>query len=313
MVLDLVLCFVLVLSSVRGYQRGLASKLIGVAGIMTSYVASAMLYKPLGDVLRDTWELPPLVAYGGGGMAVFFVVSALFGLADRIRRSVMQRHMVTLTLVDRLLGAALGFFTGSVYALLVLFLAFVLPPDGAVAGMLQTPDSLLLARARPMTDSLTAAIAGKVMGDGDLGRVVGHTLTSPGTVAKKTQSLMASPRLEAVLSDRELMEKVRKGELDAAMRDSHVQDLFADRAAKEWLQEFTDNPDGKAADADRRTMLKMLSAVERFRSMPVAQQILADPEIQAQLRKGDIVSLMRNKKLGQLLTGSEPPAEERQP
>ncbi|MBI2943709.1 MAG: CvpA family protein [Candidatus Wallbacteria bacterium] len=311
MVLDLVLLFVLVVSALRGFQRGLASKLIGVAGILTSYVASVMLYRPLGDVLRDAWQLPPLVAYGGGGMAVFFVVSLLFSIADAIRRSILERHMVTLTLLDRVLGGALGLLTGSVYALLVIFLAFLLPPQGSLAAMLQTGESLLLAQARPLTDSLTANIAGNLMGDPDLGRVVGRTLTNPGVVARKTQSLLGSPRMDAVVGDRELMERVRKGETEAVLKDSRVRELMDDPAARAWLDELA-GP-GKGREAGKRTMLKVLGAVERFRSLPVAQQVLADPEIQAQLRKGDIVSLMRNKKLGQLLTGGEVPPEERQP
>src|SRR5688572_11258161 len=101
MVLDLALVFVLIVSTIRGYQKGLASKLIGVAGILTAYVASMTLYRPLGDVLRDTYGLPPLIAYGGGGMVVFGVVTLLFALADIIRRSIMERHMATLTALDR--------------------------------------------------------------------------------------------------------------------------------------------------------------------------------------------------------------------
>ncbi|MBI4870036.1 MAG: CvpA family protein [Candidatus Riflebacteria bacterium] len=305
---------VLMIAGYRGHQRGLASKLIGLAGLVTSYVASMGLYRPLGDILRDQFGWPPLVAYSGAGAGVFFLVSLLFGIADGMRRRFMQKHLITLTALDRALGATLGVLIGAVYVLVALLLAFLLPPEGAVANTLQTQESKALQFARPATNYVTAAISGLILGDGDLGQVIGHTLSNPTGTSLKVQQFMNSPRLEPVMSDHELLAAVRAGDFKTVMDDARVQRLLADPAARECAKEFSGSADEEQIAATHKTLLKMVATIARLRTTAWAQEIAGDRELQDQLKKGDIVSLMRNHKLGRALAGeSSTAAEDRQP
>ncbi len=313
MVLDLVLVAVVLIATVRGYQRGLASRLIGIAGIVTSYLASFALYRPLGDVVRDQFGWPPLLAYAAAGTAVFTIVGVLFSIADGVRIRFMRKHMMTLTALDRGLGATLGLLIGAVYAGVALMLAFLLPPDGAIAGMLQTPQSQLLTSARPVTHEVTARVSGALLGDRDLGRVVSRTLANPAATSVKIRQLLDSPRTAVLMGDHEMMDLVRKGSFRQVMQDERVKRFLEDPASKECVAEFQDSSGSpESQEATRKVLLKTVARVERLKSSPWAQEILQDQEIQSLLKKGDIVGLMRNRKLGQLLMGEAPAPEDRQ-
>jgi uncharacterized membrane protein required for colicin V production len=313
-VLDLILVAVLLIATVRGYQRGLASRLIGIAGLITSYLAAFALYRPLGDVVRDQFGWPPLLAYAVAGTVVFTIVGLLFALADGLRVRFMRKHMMTLTALDRGLGATLGLLIGAAYVGVALVLAFLLPPEGALAGMLQTPQSQLLTSARPVTHELTSRVSGLLLGDRDLGRVVSRTLANPAATSVKIRQLLDSPRTAVLMGDHEMMDLVRKGNFKQVMQDERVRKFLEDPASRECVEEFQDDSASpESREATQKVLLKTVARVERLKSSPWAQEILQDQEIQALLKKGDILGLMRNRKLGQLLMGEAPPQDDRQP
>ncbi len=304
MIIDLIVVFALLIGTVRGYYRGLASKLIGLAGLITSYVAALVLYRPLGDLLVETYRVPSLLAYGGSGMTVFMIVSALFSIADGVRHRIMKKKMITLTRMDRVLGAALGFLVNATYAFVAVFLVSCFPADSGVARFLAPGDSVAVNLARPLTEAAAAMLSEMVTGDDGIGRMVTRAASDPEAVSERVRDLMTVPDFHALLADDDLMQRVGSGDLDSALEDSRVGVFLQNPAVQDFMLEFADESEtGAEADVQqKRMLLQMMARVSRLKSQPWMQAISGDPEIQDMLKKGDVLGLMQNEKLGNILT-----------
>jgi len=139
-ILDLSLMALLAFFLVRALMRGFVREVMGLAGVITAVVVSAMAYEPLGRFLAELadsksawWD----VAAFGIILAIIFIFFTYLGLA--LSRLVNSGPFSSL---DRLAGAGVGLIKGVLvcYILLhivVLIIPFKLPR--VLEGSFMTP------------------------------------------------------------------------------------------------------------------------------------------------------------------------------
>jgi len=124
-VLDWIFLFLLALSAVMGFLRGLVRSLCSLAGIVIGIVLAGWYAQQLSVPLAR-WITPPLAAQVVAFLTIALGTMLLFALAGRIIRSTMR--VVGLGFVDRCAGALFGLLRGYlVVAAALLPLAGYLP------------------------------------------------------------------------------------------------------------------------------------------------------------------------------------------
>ncbi|KMY67305.1 hypothetical protein AAU61_10645 [Desulfocarbo indianensis] len=139
-ILDLSLMALLAFFLVRALMRGFVREVMGLAGVITAVVVSAMAYEPLGHFLAELADSKSVwwdVAAFGIILAIIFIFFTYLGLA--LSRLVNSGPFSSL---DRLAGAAVGLIKGVLvcYILLhivVLIIPFKLPR--VLEGSFMTP------------------------------------------------------------------------------------------------------------------------------------------------------------------------------
>lgn len=125
-ILDLSLMALLAIFLVRALMRGFVREVMGLAGVITAVIVSAMAYEPLGQFLAELagsksiwWE----VAAFGIILAIIFVFFTYLGLA--ISRLVNSGPFSGL---DRLAGAGVGLIKGILVCYILLHIIVIVIP-----------------------------------------------------------------------------------------------------------------------------------------------------------------------------------------
>ncbi len=125
-ILDLSLMVLLVFFLVRALMRGFVREVMGLAGVVTAVVVSAMAYEPLGHFLAELagsksvwWD----VAAFGIILIIIFIFFTYLGLA--ISRLVNSGPFSG---VDRLAGAAVGLIKGVLVCYILLHIVVIVIP-----------------------------------------------------------------------------------------------------------------------------------------------------------------------------------------
>jgi membrane protein required for colicin V production len=142
---DLLIVAVLAVSVISAFLRGFLLEVFALAGLFFGLVAAAKEYKPVALWL-ESWTGP----WGNGSAAgedvaslVAFLVIALgimllATLVGRLLRSTASQ--IGLGIIDRMLGAALGFVKGcAVITLAVMAITAFLPQSGCLRGSRLAP------------------------------------------------------------------------------------------------------------------------------------------------------------------------------
>ncbi len=113
---DWIIIAVLLLSVIQAAISGFFQEAFGIAGLVCGYLLAAWQYHRVAEhfapYLKSMW-LGDIVGF----LAIFLGVIILAGIAGRIARSVVRG--VGLTLVDRILGGALGLVRGGLTVAIV--------------------------------------------------------------------------------------------------------------------------------------------------------------------------------------------------
>jgi membrane protein required for colicin V production len=130
--LDYILIGILAFALVRVFVRGLILEVAAVLGILAGFVVAGHYHPVLADFLRSRFPSLPhavFLSYALVFLAIWLAVALLGLLASKLARTLF------LGWADRLLGAAVGLFKGTVAAaVLVTVLTLFLPGGSQVLG-----------------------------------------------------------------------------------------------------------------------------------------------------------------------------------
>jgi membrane protein required for colicin V production len=128
--LDCILIGILAFTLVRGFMRGLIREVAGVLGILVGSVGAGRFHPVLAALLRSRLPSLPyadLIAYGLVFVSTWSAFVLLGLLASRVARALLLGWM------DRLLGAFVGLFKGTLASVvLVTVLTLFLPSSSQV-------------------------------------------------------------------------------------------------------------------------------------------------------------------------------------
>jgi membrane protein required for colicin V production len=130
--LDYIVIGILAFALVRGFTRGLILEVAAVVGILAGFVAAGHYHPVAAAFLRSRFpSLPYAVAFGYALvlLATWLTVSLLGLFVSKLARNLL------LGWADRLLGAAVGLFKGTLAAaVLVTVLTLFLPGGSQILG-----------------------------------------------------------------------------------------------------------------------------------------------------------------------------------
>lgn len=122
---DLVIIAILLLGALRGYSRGFVAELTGalalVAAVAAPFVYPGMWDKPLGDATHLGEGSAHVIGMLIFAAIAYILILYLGSLLNRIAR------LPILSIVNRFLGAVIGFAWAAVFVWVVLFVALYFP------------------------------------------------------------------------------------------------------------------------------------------------------------------------------------------
>lgn len=138
--LSLVLLAFIGLMAVTGLRKGLVRQVLGLVGLVASVLLALQYYDVASDYILRYFAVPEGVATILGFAAVCLGVAAIISILGWIWGRLVKYSPVSI--LDSLGGALLGFAKGALLAMILLFVIYALPFEGAR----QTIDSSSIAR-----------------------------------------------------------------------------------------------------------------------------------------------------------------------
>jgi len=122
---DIGIVAILLLSLVRGYQRGLLQQTAALLGIGLGVLVALHRYHLVSEFLQETFLLPPVLANIVAFVLITMVISALVNLLGFLLQKLTR--FLFLAVVDSIGGAGLGLVKGGVVVYLLLLLLARVP------------------------------------------------------------------------------------------------------------------------------------------------------------------------------------------
>lgn len=130
-ILDIIVCAILVISSLIAFHRGLISSTLSLAGWVSSFLLTYWTYPKIEPALLQYMSLLFASIVGYGGLFMAFLV--LFALLNTILNSILSS--IRKGFWDRTLGMTFGFIRG----ILIVFVLFI--ASSILYGILQGVDN----------------------------------------------------------------------------------------------------------------------------------------------------------------------------
>lgn len=126
-IIDILILVGLVLATVLGYRDGLFRKILGIASFFIGLIAATKFMGPLGRVFAHTFNFSIEISY----VLAFFMVFMAVIVLQKIIYRIVGEMSGGLKVINRLGGAILGIFQGSLsISLLLLMLSiFEIPSE----------------------------------------------------------------------------------------------------------------------------------------------------------------------------------------
>jgi membrane protein required for colicin V production len=142
---DWLILIVILASTIEAARSGFFQEVFGIAGLVFGYLLAAWQYRRLSDwfstFLKSPW-LADIVAF----LIIFMVVLLVAGIAGRIARWAMKES--GLSLLDRILGGAIGLLKGSLMvAVILMSMAAFTPTSKWLESSQLAPYFLVVGRA----------------------------------------------------------------------------------------------------------------------------------------------------------------------
>lgn len=115
--LDILIALIVTLPAFFGFRKGFLRKLLGILGIILGFILAVKFYDTVASLLSTFVKGNPVFV---DVLAFLFIISILYGTAVWLARFISSMNSGT-TLIDKILGTAVGFIQGLIIASILLF------------------------------------------------------------------------------------------------------------------------------------------------------------------------------------------------
>lgn len=300
---------------VMGYRYGLTGALINLAGMVAGYLA-AVWYARAGAVeLAARTGLAPLLALPLASLLIFLVVTRAFYLLHLIVRKLLgeddKNGPSPLLTMDKMGGLGFGLIKGTAIVGLVLWGLPTLIGSGALAGQMGLAESQAAALVRTVLETTSRYAFSLVVDDANAQSVMAHAVAQPRAAMQEAAGLVANPALKTCLADPEVQAKLRAQDVQAFVNTRAFETLVADPGVQQSLKSLGFQPQSGTQLARGEVALSLvnvstqmkgqLTKLQSAASTQEMQAFLADPKVQDQLKKGELVGVMNDPRLARIL------------
>jgi len=127
--LSLVLLVFVGVMAVTGLRKGLVRQILGLVGLVASVMLALQYYDVAAEYVLQYFAVPEGIATILGFAAVCLSVAAVISIFGWIWGRLVKYSPVSI--LDSLGGAFFGFAKGALFAMIVLFMVYALPFEGA--------------------------------------------------------------------------------------------------------------------------------------------------------------------------------------
>ena len=127
--LSLVILVFVGLMGVAGLRKGLVRQILGLVGLIASVILALQYYDVASDYILRYFAVPEGIAAILGFASVCLGVAAIISVFGWIWGRLVKYSPVSI--LDSLGGALFGFAKGALFAMVVLFMVYALPFEGA--------------------------------------------------------------------------------------------------------------------------------------------------------------------------------------
>lgn len=302
MIADLVILGIMALAAVRGYRRGVALTVLGIAGVGGGYLGALLLARPLGGALAGSAGPPLVVALPLAGMLILgsagLITRVLSGRLETARRQDRERG-VPARWADSAGGAALAAgATGAIAVVVVSLVAGAL----ALAGGAPSPlaGSFAARLGAPLTRSLVYLGARGAIRDPLGSAVLAAIAADPRRGVQALETVTRDQRIQALWSDPALRQALARQDRVAIADHPMVRALASDSAFRNAAERIGLARSGVGAaglsEALATRVGPLVRSVESLRSDPELRQMLEDPELRARLDAGEVGSILTDQR-----------------
>jgi len=303
--IDLLVLIILAASAFHGWRKRFLPYLIVTLGTVAGYFGAFLLAPGLSGPLGSAFGLSPLLAPLAAGLAVFWGVTLVAGVAawlvGRHRRRRVEAGEIPDRLAGKIGGAALGLVRGTILAMLVAWIAHAVsglspePPEPATSSKIATAAVRGLTRTALGAGDETAPLAG----------IAADTVADPAGVARAVREITARPAARRLMRSREFARAVSAGDgktaafhplLDEFLYDPEVQGIARERG---WITDDFDTEDLKRALALR--LMTLAPKLKAMREDPEVQQAMQDPEVRRMVESRNVPGLMNHPKVAPII------------
>ncbi|MGH1486058.1 MAG: CvpA family protein [Cellvibrionaceae bacterium] len=296
--------------SYRAYHKGLWRTLLGIAGVIATYIVCFHLGMPFVSLLKST-GLNTMLAYPLGLIAIFIITSFIFSNIPALffpaLRSVSQNQ--------KIYGAMAGIVIGLIIGL---FIIWGVTTANALLTLQQaenTSEPITLPAPTSLTATASALVAATVNGglsviteEKQHQQLATAFVQAPAELASAFQVIAKAPELKELWQSKDVSLKMAKNDIQGVTEEAAFKRLALLPEMQKILKHtITDSASTNTADAENNTDLflaEKLTYVWRrmryTRSDPRVINILNDDEFKALIEKQNPAALLVNPKAQQL-------------
>ena len=305
---DLVVLGILGMRGWHGWKRGTLLMLISLAGLFAGYVGALLLFRPVGNYLNRTFDVPVMVALPVAAMLIMGLITGglrMARFAVERRRGEARLQGVTHSPLDSAGGAlisavwGLGLVMLVAWALMGLHGALKIGPDISRSVTGRVTSSVM----QKVTYTLTRRRTGSSLMANMLALAVGQ----PGTGVEMMNTLLSNQRVRGLWTDSTLRNALARGDVEALTRHPSLRALardtqFVHAAATVGLAGASAGATGDPQLA-ANLVAQVGPIVRSFQSMgsdPEMRRLMNDPELQRALNRGDVGAIIGNPRFRQI-------------
>ena len=283
----------------RGFRSGLLKALARVLAVVAGYAAAIVFGGRVAGVFEDRFGLQGLLALGAASAALFVGAAALVTLLFWILQRFLPRKQ-EVSIPSAVGGGVVGGLVGVLFAIVIVW-AFAFVRDmapgaggntvaGAAAGGLEAFANRVAGRA--VSTAMSAADV-----EPEIARFSGAVLADPAEMTQRTQRLMESPELQALIQDPRNRQVLDSGNAERVQELPAFRALVANPDLVEMarIAGYADGPEREAELAAKFT--DIWGRTQRVKNDPRVREIVNDPEFRAAVESGNPVALLGNRQL----------------
>lgn len=326
MYVDLAALGLILIYGFLGYRYGLTGALINLAGMIGGYIAAVLYAREAAVMLASRTGMAPLFALPVASLLIFLLVTRSFYLLHLLVRKLLEGDTSgpsPLLTVDRMGGLAFGLLKGAAIVGFVLWGLPTLLGQSDMASQVGLSESNLASLVRTTIETAGRYGFSFLTDDPNAQAVLARAVAEPRATLQETATLVVNPRLKACLADPFVQQQARTLGLVGVVKSGQFDAVLADDAFQKGLKTIGFQPQngrsvtreeiGRAVVNLNSQLQKKAAQMQSAEGWQEFQAFLADPQVQEQLRRGEVTALVNDPRLARALGMAPAPVTARGP